>query len=326
VTPANATGDFHDATNVSAVLTEDGTTPIPGASLSFKLNGSETCSAGPTDASGTASCSITPNEAAGAYPLVASFAGDAFYLPSSGTSTFTVTLEEDTLTSTTSLQVIPQNGTATLSSTLLEDGLAATPVVGRTVTMTLGSSPGQSCTGTTDASGVATCSFIVDPSKVGQGPQTVTDSFTSDGFYKSNSNIQSALVFAFLKSGSFVVGDKTDTGHVQWWGAQWAKNNALISGAGLPNAMKGFADNLSSTPPACGGTYTTDPGNSAPPPDASAIPAYMGVIVSSTVTKSGSTISGDIFEIVVVKTDPGYAGNPGHAGTGTVVAIFCGSG
>ena len=53
------------------------------------------------------------------------------------------------------------------------------------------------------------------------------------------------------------------------------------------------------------------------------VPAYMGVLVSSKVSKSGSTISGDAKSIVVVKTDPGYAPNPGHAGTGTVVAAFC---
>jgi hypothetical protein len=49
----------------------------------------------------------------------------------------------------------------------------------------------------------------------------------------------------------------------------------------------------------------------------------MGVIVSSHVTKSGSTISGDIPEIVVVKTNPGYSNDPGHPGSGTVQAIYC---
>src|SRR5207244_944191 len=110
---------------------------------------------------------------------------------------------------------------------------------------------------------------------------------------------------------------------VNWWGAQWARNNVLSGGA-APNAMKGFAATLSSQPPACGGSYTTDPGNSAPPPPVSAIPSYMGVIVSSQVTKSGSTISGNIPEIVVVKTDAGYSNDPGHRGTGTVLAVYCG--
>jgi hypothetical protein len=49
----------------------------------------------------------------------------------------------------------------------------------------------------------------------------------------------------------------------------------------------------------------------------------MGVIVSSAITSSGSTIAGDTVHIVVVKTDAGYAADPGHAGTGTVVAAYC---
>jgi hypothetical protein len=49
----------------------------------------------------------------------------------------------------------------------------------------------------------------------------------------------------------------------------------------------------------------------------------MGVLVASSVTKAGSNISGNWGGIVVVKTDPGYAPNPGHAGTGKIVAVFC---
>ena len=49
----------------------------------------------------------------------------------------------------------------------------------------------------------------------------------------------------------------------------------------------------------------------------------MGVLVTSGVGKSGSNITGNTVSIIVVKTDPGYAGNPGHPGTGTVVATFC---
>jgi hypothetical protein len=49
----------------------------------------------------------------------------------------------------------------------------------------------------------------------------------------------------------------------------------------------------------------------------------MAVIASSSITKSGSTTSGNIRAIVIVKTDPGYAPDPGHPGTGTVVAVLC---
>jgi hypothetical protein len=50
----------------------------------------------------------------------------------------------------------------------------------------------------------------------------------------------------------------------------------------------------------------------------------MGVLVSSFVHKNGSTLSGDIPKIVVIKTNPGYSPSPGHNGTGTLVGTYCG--
>jgi hypothetical protein len=47
------------------------------------------------------------------------------------------------------------------------------------------------------------------------------------------------------------------------------------------------------------------------------------VIVASSISQSGSTISGNTVHMVIVQTNPGYAPNPGHAGTGTVVAQIC---
>jgi hypothetical protein len=49
----------------------------------------------------------------------------------------------------------------------------------------------------------------------------------------------------------------------------------------------------------------------------------MGVIVASGTSQSGSTITGNTVHIVVVQTNPGYQANPGHEGTGTVVATYC---
>jgi hypothetical protein len=86
-------------------------------------------------------------------------------------------------------------------------------------------------------------------------------------------------------------------------------------------AFKGFAASLSTTPPSCGGTWTARPRNSSSPP--STVPPYMAVSVARKITQAGSTLSGTISEIVVVKTNPGYQANPGHAGTGTVVAVVC---
>jgi hypothetical protein len=50
----------------------------------------------------------------------------------------------------------------------------------------------------------------------------------------------------------------------------------------------------------------------------------MAVAVTSNATKSGSAISGTTVAVVIVKTNPGYSSNPGHPGTGTIVARLCG--
>jgi len=130
------------------------------------------------------------------------------------------------------------------------------------------------------------------------------------------------LIFAFAPGGgSFVIGDnnRANGTAVTYWGAQWSKQNSL-SGGGAPASFKGFAK--SPDTPACGTGLSTDPGNSAPPP-AGPLPAFMGVIATSSAGQSGSQISGDTPHIVVVKTNAGYSTNPGHAGTGTVVAQAC---
>jgi hypothetical protein len=76
------------------------------------------------------------------------------------------------------------------------------------------------------------------------------------------------------------------------------------------------------TPPAaCGSDWTTTGGNSPPP--VTGVPTYMGVVVASNVTQSGSTIAGNTVHVVVVETNPGYAPNPGHPGSGTIVGTFC---
>lgn len=122
--------------------------------------------------------------------------------------------------------------------------------------------------------------------------------------------------------GSFVIGDRNAAigTSVTFWGAQWSDANSL-SGGLAPAAFKGFAG-TPGTPPSCGTSWSTRPGNSSGPPLAP-LPGFIDVIVASDITKSGSTISGNTLEVVVVKTDFGYAPDPGHAGTGTVVEIVC---
>lgn len=47
------------------------------------------------------------------------------------------------------------------------------------------------------------------------------------------------------------------------------------------------------------------------------------MIVAKKITKTGKTLNGSYFEIVVVKTDPGYAPGPLNQGNGKIVATFC---
>jgi Bacterial Ig-like domain (group 3) len=310
------TSDYNDAATVSATLQTSGGTVIPGEPIVFTLNGSETCT-GTTDASGSASCSITPGEAAGSYTITASFAGDVSHVASSASAPFVVTLEETTL-AYTGPTLIANGQPVTLSGVLKEDG--ATPIPGRSLTLTLGSGAGaQSCVGTTDAAGSASCTIAVVNQPLGSG--MVSAVFAGDAYYLPASASATTLLYAFLGNGSFVVGDQSakSGASVTFWGAQWWKLNSL-SGGTAPTSFKGFASNPAV--PACGVDWSTNPGNSAPPP-AGPLPTYMAVIAAGTATKTGAQISGTTVHIVIVKTASGYAPNPGHAGTGTVVATIC---
>jgi Bacterial Ig-like domain (group 3) len=318
-----ATGDFADATTVSAVLTKSSdSSPIAGKSVTLTLNGVENCTA-TTDATGTASCQITPGEPAGTYPLVGSFAGDANFLASTGSANFVVAHEETALSYTGDTSAV--NGQPmTLSGVLTTDDPAAgTPLAGKVVTFTLGSGgSAQSCNGTTSAAGSASCTIASVSQTPGAGVPVSAD-FAGDSFYRPASASSRATVFPSAAGGAFVIGDlsagaPTIGKSVNFWGAQWANNNSLSNGVG-PSAMKGFANTPSSV--ACGGTWTTDPGNSSKPP--ASIPSEIFAIVASKVTKSGSTISGDVVHVVKVQVEPGYAPNPGHAGNGKITGVLC---
>ncbi|MGZ6562135.1 MAG: hypothetical protein ACXVH1_21540 [Solirubrobacteraceae bacterium] len=324
VTYGGATsGDYNDPATVSATLTDDSLNPLSGKTLHFTLNGIETCS-GVTDGSGTASCQITPGELAGPYALAATFSdtSDPTYSTTTTSTPFTVTLEESTTAYTGPTVILQGASGATLTGRLLEDG--TTPIAGRTLTLGVGS---QTCTGVTNVGGNASCT-VTFTGPLGSEP--LSASFTSDGYYKSSSDTsKTAIVFAFPSRGAFTLGDTTaataGTGTVTWWNASWSKDNVL-SGGGAPAAFKGFAATITlptaSPPTGCPvSAFTTGPGNSSSPPGS--VPSYMGVVVTSSVTKSGSTISGNSAHIVVVKVNPGYGPDPGSPGTGTIVATYC---
>ena len=310
--PGPQSQDFHDVLTFGISATDpDGDTITLGASglpagLALVDHGN-----------GTGTVSGTLTAPPGVY--VATFsASDGVNPAVTGTVEITVTREETTLTYT-GPTVILNGANATLSAVLKEDGLVA--IAGRTVGFTLGA---QSCSGVTNASGSASCIILVS-SPLGVSIP-ITAKFTGDAFYIPSSASATAFVFAFPSRGAFVLGNLSAAGGgtVTWWGSNWSSAN-LLSGGAAPSAFKGFAGTVSlptSTPPAaCGGPWSTTGGSSPPPTES--VPSYMGVLVSSSAVKSGSTTAGNTVSIVVVKVNPGFDSNAGSPGTGTIVATYC---
>ncbi|HEX9697807.1 MAG TPA: hypothetical protein VGB64_16010 [Actinomycetota bacterium] len=313
------TSDYNDVFTASARLRDaDSFAGVGGRTVSMALGVVDACSAA-TDSGGTAACSITPSQPAGIVTLVSDFAGDAFFKPSSDSDAFEITHQETT-TVYNGPTVIANDNPVTLSGQLLEEGV--TPIAGRTLTLGLGA---QTCTSSpTDAAGVGTC--VITPNVLTLGEIPLSAVFAGDAYYEPSADeSQVAIVFAFLDQGAFTLGDltadaATPTTSVSWWHDEWYLQNSLSGGA-APASFKGFARDQSDAPPACGTTWTTRPGNNSTPP--ATVPTYMGTVVSSEVTKSGSVIESNIVKIVVVRTDLGYAPNPGAAGTGAIVATYC---
>jgi Bacterial Ig-like domain (group 1) len=310
-----------------------------------------------TEASGTVATFTDPNTAATASEYSATIEwGDG--TTSSGTVTggggsFAVSgkhtyAEEGSYTITVAITDVDNasNGAKTSSTTSVADAALASECAapattvqafaGPTATFTDGDPGGMSSDYSATINwGDSSSSSGTVSTGTGPGPYTVsgTHAYTSTGTFTITTTITDVggsqtvatcktLVFAFAPGGgSFVIGDKnaaTGTA-VTFWGAQWWKLN-LLSGGSAPASFKGFAEKPAT--PSCGTGWSTDAGNSTPPPNGP-LPADLGVIVSSKITKSGSRIAGDTVHIVVVKTNPGYQPNPGHAGTGTVEAQVC---
>lgn len=239
ITGGASSSDFNDPATVAATFT-DALGPVAGETVAFTLNGSETCS-GTTGANGVVSCSVTPQEPAGSYTLTAAFGGNATDLPASASAQFTVTHEETTLTYTGPTKAA--NGVPlTLSGVLREDG--TTPVAGRTVAFTLGSGgSAQTCSGTTDASGSASCTVASVNQPAASTSAPVLAAFAGDSFYLPSS-ASATLKFQFLtgrayglsSSGLVGVSPVPDTGAVQTASAGVFGPPCVVSISGLISA------------------------------------------------------------------------------------------
>ncbi|MEV6054831.1 choice-of-anchor P family protein [Streptomyces sp. NPDC052107] len=199
------TADYHDAFTAGAQLTAGGS-PVTGADVDFTL-GSQSCT-GTTDASGNASCSLTPQNVPGQTTITASFAGNATTAPSSTSVAFTITKEETALAYTGPARIA--NGAPVhLSGTLTEDATA--PIAGRTVSFALGTGAAQqSCTGTTDSAGHASCTIdkasqpLNDAATV---PMTV--SFDGDAYYRP-SRATAQLKLEYYTGRAYGIAGKVD--------------------------------------------------------------------------------------------------------------------
>jgi len=264
-----------------------GTASVTGAgglnqSLTVTYSGRNTTVYGP---------STTPPTNAGEYTASASYPGDANHSGSSDSKDYTIF-------QATSLTVV------VCPASVVFTGSPLTP-----------------CTATaTGAGGLNVSVSVTYINNVNPGTATASATYPGDNNHTGSSGSATFIITA--PAFNFVIGDNNAVvgNQVTFWGAQWDNLNSL-SGGSAPNSFKGFANSTSTNPATCGGTWTSDPGNSSGPPNA--IPEYITVIVSSSVTKNGSVISGDNLKLVIVKTNPGYGPSPGHAGTGTVYSVVC---
>jgi hypothetical protein len=264
-----------------------GTAQVTGAgglnqSLTVTYSGRNTTVYGP---------STTPPTNAGEYTASASYAGDANHSGSSDSKDYTI-FQATSIT------------TVICPSSVVFTGSPLTP-----------------CSATaTGAGGLNTSVPVTYANNVNPGTATASATYPGDNNHTGSSGSATFVITA--PNVNFVIGDGNAAvgTQVTFWGAQWSKLNSL-SGGSATNSFKGFANATSSDPATCGGTWTSDPGNSSGPP--SAIPEYITVIVTSSVNKNGSVISGNNVRKVIVKTNPGYGPDPSQAGTGTVYSVVC---
>ena len=141
---------------------------------------------GITDSTGTASCTITPGEVpANNYTLTGTYAGSTATYPAQGASNnsepFNVTIAPTALTYTGATTSV-SGGPATLSGNLTSNG---SPVAGQTLAFTIGGGPTlQTCSGSTNSSGTASCTIASVNQTAGSVPVAAT--FAGTAYYTSS--------------------------------------------------------------------------------------------------------------------------------------------
>jgi uncharacterized repeat protein (TIGR01451 family) len=189
-----ASTQYSDPVTLSGVLRDTSVDPnigIAGRQLDFTL-GTQSKSAGPTGANGTASTSLVVTQQPGSVTSIeTAFAGDTSYLASSDSDPFTIAKEDCTLSYSGDVDVAPTAMTA-LAADLGEPdatrGDRSNKTVVFTVTGVVNTTP-QIFAATTDTNGRA--SMLVP---LASDVYAVGVVFSGDVFYKSCATSQDAVV------------------------------------------------------------------------------------------------------------------------------------
>jgi len=338
ITPAPTETAISSATNPSTfgqavvlTATVNSTNPgagIPPGTVTF-YDGVTAVGTSTLNVSGVATFS-TSGLAAGAHAITAAY-GATSNFSASTSSAGTQTVNKVSTSTTLASGLNPSSvGTAVTFTAVVN---AVSPGAGA-ATGTITFTDGTSVLETVAVNGSGRATLMTSSLTV--GVHSITAAYKGDSnFTLSTSAPVSQIDYAYPAdradgifvpvgggSSSFVIGDRDAVigKQVTFWSAQWHKLNSL-SGGSAPASFKGFAYSTGPRSPKPDGLWTSekDDGDPSPP---RRIPSHMAVIVSSSITKSGSTIKGNISRIVVVETAPGYRPDPGHAGTGKVVAII----
>jgi PKD repeat protein len=175
-----SSGNFGDSVTLTGHLVDTGTSgAISGETIGLTL-GTQSCSTGPTNASGDASCSITLNQTPGSYTVKASFAGDTVYAASnSGSQPFTIN-KAPTMTSVGSnhpISVFGQPVTFTATVTPTADGGTVAFSDGSSVIAGCGTQP------LTAGPGAVTATCTTAALSVGGSPHSITAVYSGDTDY-----------------------------------------------------------------------------------------------------------------------------------------------
>lgn len=236
--------------------------------------------------------------------------------PSTRLGNYTVSIQKGTLTINRAPVVLTFTsglntsgaGTSAISVQLVEQ-IGALAVAGQPVTVTAGAASGVATTG---ANGQGTATLTLS-----NGQYTVNASFAGDANYLPAATAASQQLFVYQPT-QFVVWGGNASGiqlgaQYNFWGAQWSKQ--VTGGSYSGNAsFKGYAEAVS------GSQWTAGGGNSSNPP--ASVAQYIGVLVTTQASKSGSTTTGNVSRVVILRVDnpQGYQPNPGHSATGVMVA------